>query len=91
MSLEFRLPSLGEGITDADVLRVLVAVGDEVRADQTVLEIETDKATIDVPAPSAGRVAAIHVKQGDNIAVGALLLTLEEAGVASAPATDVEG
>ncbi len=85
MTLEFHLPSLGEGITDADVLRVLVSVGDEVRAEQAVLEIETDKATIDVPAPAAGRVAAVHVKQGDNVAVGALLLTLEEAGAPSAP------
>jgi pyruvate dehydrogenase E2 component (dihydrolipoamide acetyltransferase) len=84
MTLEFRLPSLGEGITDADVLRVLVAVGDEVRAEQPVLEIETDKATIDVPAPAAGRIASIHVKAGDNVAVGALLLTIEEAGVAPA-------
>ncbi|MSP22868.1 MAG: branched-chain alpha-keto acid dehydrogenase subunit E2 [Dehalococcoidia bacterium] len=84
MALEFRLPSLGEGIIDADVLRVLVAVGDEVRAEQAVMEIETDKATIDVPAPSAGRVAAIYVKPGDNVAVGALLLTLQAAGTSTA-------
>lgn len=86
----FNLPELGENIEAGDVVRVLVAVGDRVEANQPVLELETDKATIEVPVDVAGLVKAIHVSQGDRAAVGQLVLTLETVGAPEAkpaPAT----
>src|SRR2546422_3824339 len=84
MVTEFRLPELGENIESGDLVKVLVSVGDTVAKDQSVVELETDKATIEVPAPVSGRVKAIHVKQGERVKVGQLILTLEDgAGAAS--------
>ncbi len=77
MSVEVRLPDLGEGIEAVDVLTVLVTVGQVVATDDSLIEIESEKATLDVPADSGGTVTAIHVKAGDAIAVGQPLLTLD--------------
>ena len=60
------LPSLGESVKGGDVLHVLVKVGDTVAADQGILELETDKATVEVPSPSAGVVKEVAVKDGDR-------------------------
>lgn len=76
------LPSLGENITEADVLKVLVAEGDRVEVDQPILEIETEKATLDVPATSAGVITKVHVAPGQTVRVGAVLVSVQ----ASAPA-----
>lgn len=84
MSIEIKLPELGEGIDSADVLDVLVSVGDMLKADQGIVELETDKATAVVPTDRAGKVAKIHVAGGDTVKVGQVLLTLE--AVDSAPA-----
>jgi pyruvate dehydrogenase E2 component (dihydrolipoamide acetyltransferase) len=78
MTRDFRLPDLGEGISEGEVLKVLVAEGDTVAEDQPLFEIETDKAAIEVPSPYAGRVARIHVHEGDTVAVGAVLVTIAE-------------
>jgi len=78
---EFKVPELGENITTGDVLRVLVNVGDTIAKDQPVLELETDKATIEVPSSVAGVVKDIRVKQGDKVNVGAVILTVDENGV----------
>src|SRR5580765_4898081 len=75
---DFTLPELGENITAGDVLRVLVKPGDTVAKDQTVLELETDKATIEVPSSVAGRVTAVSVKAGDKVKVGQVVLTAED-------------
>jgi pyruvate dehydrogenase E2 component (dihydrolipoamide acetyltransferase) len=80
MTLDFRLPDLGEGITEADVVRVLVQSGDAVVIDQAVVTIETEKATIDVPSGVAGTVTAVHVAAGQTVKPGAVLLTLDESG-----------
>ncbi|MDQ7063551.1 MAG: dihydrolipoyllysine-residue acetyltransferase [candidate division KSB1 bacterium] len=77
MIKEFRLPELGENITSGDIIQVLVSPGDSIEKDQPVLEIETDKATIEVPAPESGRVKDILVKPGDVAEVGQLVLTFE--------------
>jgi len=77
MAFEFKLPSLGEGVDSADVLSVLVSEGDEIEAEQGVIELETDKATMEVPCPQAGKIQKIHVSEGDTIEEGALLVTLE--------------
>ena len=77
MATEVKLPELGEGIEQAEVVRVLVTVGDTVAADQPLLEIETDKATVEVPAPVAGTITSIPVAAGGTIAVGATIVTLD--------------
>ena len=86
---EFKIPELGENVTTGDVLRVLVSVGDTIARDQPVLELETDKATIEVPSSVAGIVKDIKVKQGDTVNVGAVVLTVDENG-ASGPAPKPE-
>src|SRR5204863_6487295 len=77
---DFTLPELGENITSGDVLRVLVKPGDTLDKDQPVLELETDKATIEVPSSVAGQVQDVKVKVGDKVKVGQAILTVEEAG-----------
>ena len=80
MATEFKLPELGENITSGDLVKLLVKVGDTVAKDQAVLELETEKASIEVPSSVAGRVKEIHVKEGQKVKVGQVVLTLEEAG-----------
>ena len=83
---DFILPELGENVTAGDVLRVLVKAGDTIAKDQTVLELETDKATIEVPTSVAGRVTAVTVKPGDKVKVGQVVLSVEDGNAsASAP------
>ena len=84
MATEFTLPELGENITAGDVLNVLVKVGDTLTKDQPVLELETDKATIEVPSSVAGTVTAIKVKAGDKVKVGQAILSLADNGAAAA-------
>jgi pyruvate dehydrogenase E2 component (dihydrolipoamide acetyltransferase) len=81
---DFTLPELGENVTTGDVLNVLVKVGDTLARDQPVLELETDKATIEVPSSLAGRVTAVRVKAGDKVTVGQPILTVEEGAGQSA-------
>jgi len=77
---EFRLPDLGEGLTEAEIVRWLVAVGDQVVVDQTIVEVETAKSLVEVPSPYAGRVAILHGEEGESVAVGSPLITIEAAG-----------
>lgn len=76
MDYEFKLPDLGENIDSGDIVSVMVSEGDEIEANQAVVEIETDKAVVEVPCPKGGRVETIHVSQGDTISVGSPVLTL---------------
>lgn len=80
MATEFKLPDLGENIESAEVVNVMVAAGDAVEAEQAVVEVETDKAVMEVPCDTAGTVAEVKVKQGDTVTVGQTLLTLEPGG-----------
>lgn len=84
MAKEFKLPDLGEGIASGDIVNVLVAEGDTLKKDQTVVEIETDKAVLEVPSSVAGKVTRVHVGQGDKVNVGDVLVTVDEAGGAAA-------
>ena len=77
MTQEFKLPELGENIDSADVLSVLVKPGDEIEKEQSVIEIETDKATIEVPSNISGKIKEVLIKQGDNVKVGQTILTME--------------
>jgi pyruvate dehydrogenase E2 component (dihydrolipoamide acetyltransferase) len=74
---EFKIPELGENVASGDVARVLVNVGDTIARDQPVVELETDKATIEVPSSVAGVVKEIKVKRGDKVKVGAVVLTVD--------------
>lgn len=78
MTIEYKLPDLGEDIETGDVIGVFVSAGDKVAEDQPLLEIETDKAAIEIPAPAAGIIKEVHVKEGDTIKVGQLLVTIED-------------
>ena len=80
MPTEFKIPELGENVTSGDVVRVLVKPGDAVAKDQPILELETDKATIEVPSTVAGTVKDVKVKQGDKVQVGQLVLTVDGNG-----------
>jgi pyruvate dehydrogenase E2 component (dihydrolipoamide acetyltransferase) len=77
---EFKVPELGENIAGGDVASVLVKVGDSLEKEQAVLELETDKATIEVPSSVAGVIKEIKVKKGDKIKVGAVILVVEDSG-----------
>lgn len=80
MAKEFKLPELGENIEAADVVNVLVNEGDIIKKDQAVLEIETDKATIEVPSTVEGKITKLLIKAGDKVKVGATILVVEEVG-----------
>jgi len=82
---DFTLPELGEQIEAGDVLRVLVKAGDTITKEQPVLELETDKATIEVPSSVAGTVKEIKVKAGDKVKVGQAILSYDENGAGAAP------
>src|SRR6516162_1585559 len=88
MPMEFRLPELGENIEAGDLVKMLVAVGDTIDRDQPVLELETDKATVEVPSPVYGRIKAIHVKEGEKVKVGQLILTVEDGAQSLAAARE---
>ena len=76
---DFVIPELGEGVAGGDVVRVMVKPGDALKKDQPVLELETDKATIEVPSNVAGVVKELKIKTGDKVKVGQVVLTLDEA------------
>ncbi len=90
MSNEFILPDLGEGIHEAEVLAVRVAEGDQVKEDQPILEVETDKAVVEIPCPVNGVIEKIHVKVGEVVKVGMVMVTFGGAGGASSSAPKKE-
>jgi pyruvate dehydrogenase E2 component (dihydrolipoyllysine-residue acetyltransferase) len=73
----FRLPDVGEGIAQAEIVEYLVKVGDEVKADQIIVRVETDKAVVELPTPFAGKVVEIPHNPGDTVSVGDPLLIVE--------------
>src|SRR3954463_8184130 len=92
MPTQIKLPNLGENIESGDVLTIFVSEGDVVKANQDLLEIETDKATFPVPAPQAGKITKVLVKEGDTIEIGAAIMEFESAGAdakAAKPAGEV--
>lgn len=76
MALEFRFPDVGEGIAQGEIVRWLVAQGDEVRADQPLVEVETDKAVVEIPAPRAGTILRLPLAAGETILVGEILAVI---------------
>ncbi|CAH0267477.1 Dihydrolipoyllysine-residue acyltransferase component of branched-chain alpha-ketoacid dehydrogenase complex [Arthrobacter sp. Bi83] len=82
----FLLPDLGEGLTEAELVNWLVAVGDEIRVDQPIAEVETAKSMVEVPSPYAGTVAELHGEPGQTLDVGKPLISVTPAGMPVAPA-----
>jgi pyruvate dehydrogenase E2 component (dihydrolipoamide acetyltransferase) len=80
MPRDFVLPDLGEGLTEAEIVKVLVREGDVVAEDAPLLEVETDKATVEIPSPMGGRVEKIHVTPSQTVKVGQVLVTFADAG-----------
>ena len=78
MSTDMKLPPLGENIEGGDVLRVMVKPGDAITKDQPVLELETDKATIEVPSSAAGVVKEVKIKPGEKVKVGQTIFLIDE-------------
>src|SRR5207245_8147123 len=78
MPRPFALPDLGEGLTEAEIVKLLVNEGDVLAEDAPLLEVEADKATVEIPSPFAGRVARIHVQPGQTVKVGDVLVTFED-------------
>jgi len=86
MASEIKLPSLGEGVESGDVLEIYVKVGDVVKPEQSLLELETDKATVAVPSPLAGKIVSIAIREGDTLKIGQVIGTIEATAGASSPA-----
>ena len=84
MAYEFKLPDLGEGLTEGEIARWLVREGEEVAEDAPLVEIQTDKTTVEIPSPAAGKVARILVAEGETVPVGTVLVVIGEDGAAPA-------
>ena len=90
MALEFKLPDIGEGIAEGEIVKWLVQVGDSVAEHQPVVEVMTDKATVEIPAPQAGRITELRAKPGDVVPVGKVLFVLEGGASAAKPAAPAQ-
>src|SRR4051794_41177570 len=88
MAYAFRLPDLGEGLTEGEVARWLVSEGDTIAEDDPLVEIQTDKTTVEIPSPASGLVAKIHVAEGEVVPVGTILV---EIGARAAATREPEG
>jgi 2-oxoglutarate dehydrogenase E2 component (dihydrolipoamide succinyltransferase) len=86
MPTEIRVPTLGESVSEATIAKWFKKPGDAVKADEPIVELETDKVTLEVPAPAAGVLGAIAAKEGESVGVNALLGMIEAGGAAAAPA-----
>jgi pyruvate dehydrogenase E2 component (dihydrolipoamide acetyltransferase) len=91
MATDFKLPDLGEGIHEAEIIKVLVKEGQAVKEDQPILEVETDKAMVEIPSPVAGNIDKIHVQEGQVVSVGSVMITFGTAsgGASAGPATNM--
>src|SRR5258708_12605891 len=81
MAYEFKLPDLGEGLTEGEIARWLVVVGQEIAEDSPLVEIATDKTTVEIPSPAAGTVTQILVEEGAVVPVGTVLVVIDGAAV----------
>jgi pyruvate dehydrogenase E2 component (dihydrolipoamide acetyltransferase) len=85
MAYEFKLPDLGEGLTEGEIVRWLVEEGQEIAEDDPLVEIQTDKTTVEIPSPAAGKVARILVREGEVVPVGTVLVVIGEDSAAAEP------
>jgi pyruvate dehydrogenase E2 component (dihydrolipoamide acetyltransferase) len=80
--IDFKLPDIGEGIAEGEIVKWLVKAGDSVKEHQAVVEVMTDKATVEVPSPAAGTIGELRAQEGQTVPVGSVIFTLETAGAA---------
>src|SRR5438045_6235078 len=80
MAYEFKLPDIGEGVVEGEIVKWLVKEGDQLHQDQPMVEIMTDKATVEIPAPRAGRVVKRMYAEGQTCPVGKVLIAIDEGG-----------
>jgi len=80
MTIEIKVPALGESVSEAAIAKLHKKVGDAVKADELIVELETDKVTLEVNAPANGVISALNVKEGDNVKVGDLIASMQEGG-----------
>ena len=85
MEEQFILPDLGEGIHEAQIVNILVRVGDVIQEDQPLMEVETDKAAVEIPSPLAGKIVTIHVQAGQTVNVGDVMVTFGNDAEAAPP------
>lgn len=81
--MEFKLPDIGEGVAEGEITKWLVKEGDNVKEDQPIVEVMTDKATVELPSPASGTISKIVVKEGETVAVGTVIVKIESAGSAA--------
>src|SRR3954468_21845168 len=86
MAFNFYMPDIGEGVVEGEIVSWKVKEGDRVKLDQPLVEVMTDKATVELPSPRAGTIVAIHFKDGQICPVGQILVTIEEEAGAAASA-----
>src|SRR5687768_1005435 len=85
-TVQFRLPDLGEGVAESEIVKWLVQPGDAIVEDQPMVEVMTDKATVEIPAPAAGTISAVHAAEGDVVPVGTVIVEIEASEEAAAAA-----
>ena len=85
MAYEFKLPDLGEGVAEGEISRWLVEVGQEIDEDDPLVEVQTDKTTVEIPSPAGGKVARILVAEGELVPVGTPLVVIGDGEVAVEP------
>lgn len=88
MAMEFRLPDIGEGVAEGEIVSWKVKEGDSVREDDPLVEVMTDKATVEIPSPAAGTILEIRAKEGEVVAVGTVLVVIGEAEEAAPAAVE---
>src|SRR6516165_7573211 len=86
MSYDVKLPDIGEGVAEGEIVRWLVKAGDTVREDQPLVEVMTDKASVEIPSPRAGVIASLHAAEGQVVPVGTVIISIAVAGEGAAPA-----
>lgn len=92
MAYDVKLPDIGEGVAEGEIVRWLVKTGDAVKEDQPLVEVMTDKASVEIPAPRTGTIEAIHVEEGAMVPVGTVIISIAVAGAAApAPAMATHG
>src|SRR6185295_2909975 len=86
MPFDVKLPDIGEGVAEGEIVRWMVKVGDAVKEDQPLVEVMTDKANVEIPSPRTGRIAALLAEEGQVVPVGTAIIAIEVAGEAPAAA-----
>ena len=90
MSYDVKLPDIGEGVAEGEIVRWLVKAGDTVREDQPLVEVMTDKASVEIPSPRAGVIASLHAAEGQVVPVGTVIISIAVASEGAVPAPPPE-